>query len=485
MNLTVAPSLYQRRTMVSKQKKIDNHTSSFTGGKANINIQQSNYPKEYYLKNNISFTGYWEEREFMKLEAENPVKWAQTWDYNERKQHYDDLYEEEISRKWTRIGNKKIRAKYDAQFMKEQARVTRILQVVGNIQDKYDDAVKLQKLNEQIRRENAVTEGIKQRINARLNNPNAGIRQSIGGYDDQIEQVNDGFLTPIDIERANIEAYEKMLEEEDKYTSEELKAAKKKAYGVPIPPSALFYGCFGTGKNTFTRSIAAESGCHLEVYAPNTEEDIDAFVMRVRKESRERYLETGQRTIAVINEAERYFNNSGDEFVDDRVANMRDTLDYCSHNPNNGESGACALSFFFTTNYPKKMTDIGILGRDERMPLVVPVGPAEGKDLEGVLKFYIKKHMPQESSFDVDNHDFSKILEALALSDEKGCFNNDRLRAAIEEIRHNYDKDPEKSFRLHLEEGILDGKCKRLSRRNISPAVYNRYYDDLQEIGEG
>ena len=43
----------------------------------------------------------------------------------------------------------------------------------------------------------------------------------------------------------------------------------------------------------------------------------------------------------------------------------------------------------------------------------------------------------------------------------------------------------EKSFRLHLEEGILDGKCKRLSRRNISPAVYNRYYDDLQEIGEG
>ena len=131
------------------------------------------------------------------------------------------------------------------------------------------------------------------------------------------------------------------------------------------------------------------------------------------------------------------------------------------------------------------MTDIGILGRDERMPLVVPVGPADGKDLEGVLKFYIKKHMPQESSFDVDNYDFSKILEALALSDEKGCFNNDRLRAAIEEIRHNYDKDPEKSFRLHLEEGILDGKCKRLSRRNISPAVYNRYYDDLQEIGEG
>ena len=73
MNLTVTPSLYQRQTMVSKQKKINNHTSSFSGGKANINTQQSNYPKEYYLKNNISLKGYWEELDFSKLEEENPV----------------------------------------------------------------------------------------------------------------------------------------------------------------------------------------------------------------------------------------------------------------------------------------------------------------------------------------------------------------------------------------------------------------------------
>ena len=54
------------------------------------------------------------------------------------------------------------------------------------------------------------------------------------------------------------------------------------------------------------------------------------------------------------------------------------------------------------TNYPKDMTEIGLIGRAGRVPLVIPVEPATGDDLKEVLKVHIKRVMPSDSNFDVD-----------------------------------------------------------------------------------
>ena len=165
---------------------------------------------------------------------------------------------------------------------------------------------------------------------------------------------------------------------------------------------------------------------------------------------------------------------------------MRDTLDSCSKLPSNdGILGASAVSFFFTTNYPKDMLDIGILYRKGRMPIVIPVEPATEDDLKEVLKFHIKRVMPEESKFDLENYDFSKILDKLKLSEEKGCYSNDRIREAMDEIRRGYDRNPKNDFITYLEESILDDKCRTLKRRDISPKVYEQYYDDFETIGEG
>ena len=70
-------------------------------------------------------------------------------------------------------------------------------------------------------------------------------------------------------------------------------------------------------------------------------------------------------------------------------------------------------------------------------------------------------------------------------AEKTGYYSNDRIRAALDEIRAAYDKNPEKSFKTHLEEMILDGKSRKLKLRDISPELFEQYYDDYTVIGEG
>lgn len=133
------------------------------------------------------------------------------------------------------------------------------------------------------------------------------------------------------------------------------------------------------------------------------------------------------------------------------------------------------------------MTRIGLLGRDGRIPAVIPVEPATGKDLKEVLKFHIKRVMPEESSFDLDNYDFSRIMKKLNISDDKGCYSNDNIRAAADEIRKIYDKkkkeNPALNFKDCVEYMILKDKCLKFKTRDIDPDTYGKYYEDLDIVG--
>ena len=443
-----------------------------------------------------------EEREaFEKLETTDPLKWAQTWDYNKRKARYDELYKEELSGYFFEsLHKKKVRTKYDSLFVREHEKVTNILQTLKSVQDKVDtaqlkeDAAKAQaRANELVKKELELTKRLEDRINSRLNNPDANINQSIAGYMYQKGAIRDMFLAPVDLEKEYFNLYNDKLKSPELYSQEDINETKQKALNVPIPPSVLFYGCFGTGKTTFARAIAAEAGCYAEEFNPASE-PYDKFVDRALTEARQRYLNEGKRTIIIINEIEEYLNGNADTDTRKRVARMKSTLDNCSKTPfHPGIDGASAATFFFTTNFPKDLMNIGILGRAGKMPLVVPVEPAVGDDLKEVLKFHIKRVMPQESSFDVENYDFTPILDKIDPTrqedskeeKQKGFYSNDRIRAAMDEVRTAYDKNPEKSFKTHLEEMILDEKSRKLKLRDISPELYKQYYDDYEMIGEG
>ena len=67
------------------------------------------------------------------------------------------------------------------------------------------------------------------------------------------------------------------------------------------------------------------------------------------------------------------------------------------------------------------------------------------------------------------------------------CYNLGSCYYDLQQCR----KDPivQKYFitfvKTYLEESILDDKCRTLKRRDISPKVYEQYYDDFETIGEG
>lgn len=171
------------------------------------------------------------------------------------------------------------------------------------------------------------------------------------------------------------------------------------------------------------------------------------------------------------------------KIIDRRVSKMRNILEHCSKLPEEDGTGGSALTFMFTTNHPQKMTNIGLLEKKQRINAVISVEPATGEDLKEVLKFHIKRVMPEESSFDLDNYDFTPIMEKLDISEKKGCYHNGQISGAADEIRTAYDKEPSKSFKEHFENMVLNDKAPSLTKRGLPPKVCNKYYNDLVEVG--
>ena len=303
------------------------------------------YPKNYYLSNQINFGDNFVYGEIVFPEKDpkpiddyelpknpryprwpdkkkDPVGWATKWNEKQAKSYYDRLFE---YRTMGKLLTKKDRLECQAMFEKEKVEAMAIKGLLKRYKSKFQDIENrqaelrnLKQLNEKLIQENKAASEIKQKINVRLNNPNAKINEVIGGYKTQKDMVNEGFLTPVNLEKENIALYNAKLKHKNIHTPQELEEAKNTAYNIAIPPSVLFYGCFGTGKNSFTSAIAAESDCHYEIYDSTSKESIDDFIIRSKEESKERYLTKGQRTIAVINEAERFFNNSGKDVVEQR-----------------------------------------------------------------------------------------------------------------------------------------------------------------------
>lgn len=139
MNLTITPVKIQNNLKLNQASaKAKSNFAPQTMGFDTFVKTQSTQKTVNNNSKNISFKGGMTNDEYEELEKNDSIEWAKRWNYDERKEHYEQKYQDEISGKLTSIGNKKIRAKWNALFASEQTKVTNTLQILSKVQEKVD-----------------------------------------------------------------------------------------------------------------------------------------------------------------------------------------------------------------------------------------------------------------------------------------------------------------------------------------------------------
>ena len=323
-------------------------------------------------------------------------------------------------------------------------------------------------------------------LNKRITNPDGSFADKIAGYDAQVSRIKNGFVRYVDLERYNRSVYFKMCTCRDRYSRDELKEAFSNVKNVPIPPSILIYGPNNVGKDSFVGAMANETGAKVVRYSPLSGQTIDDFLENDVYKSLYDSSYKGQRTIHVIDEPERYFYLSDDPKVKARVEKLKMHLKACSHSSfytdDDGYSGY-ALTFVFTTENPSKLKGIGLIEDEEKMPIIISLPPAEKANLEEVIKFNLKRITPKDGRFLLEDYDYSKILKKLSPS-ERGAYSNEKIKCIFDEVVDDYIARRNVPFRVCLEEGIINEKCKSVRHRDISPSDIAKYQRNLEEVGE-
>ena len=197
-----------------------------------------------------------------------------------------------------------------------------------------------------------IEESVKERLN-----------ENIGGYNKAKSELNTFFITPVLME--------------------------KEGFNTSIPNSILLFGDMASGKRHFALQSAKETDSKLIEMHPEPEEFIKD-ISKELKEARQRYIDTKQRTIILIKDA--------DELLDDSKKNRRCTsymrciLNSCAELPSDDNTNACATTFLFTTNSPQKINS-DILFDKNRINQVIKLQPARNNNLSELMSFYLNQYI--------------------------------------------------------------------------------------------
>lgn len=184
-----------------------------------------------------------------------------------------------------------------------------------------------------------------------------------------------------------------------------------------VQPCVLLYGATGTGKSTFLKAIESMKLDNVAIVRFDENQNIP-FMERFRAAvtaAKQRYFNNQQRTILLMDDAEKYFAMSegeakayyqneldeadwiklktiNDSYTNKYVKDFKSILDELSMIPTDDDidkdSFRSAMSIFITTNHPN-IIDRQLIKRPEKMD-AYHVGPAKGQDLNEVVKFYFK-----------------------------------------------------------------------------------------------
>lgn len=303
---------------------------------------------------------------------------------------------------------------------------------------------------------------------------------------------------------------------------------------IEVPNAVLLYGAPGTGKTSFLRGIKHQTSGKVVVEdfnelgaGKNFPERLNEAISRART----RYLEKGQRTILLMDDAESFmampigdataYKLKFDEGDMTRLVNynkdgtysylFKNLLDKISEVPENyNDQKRAAMTIFITTNYPH-LIDLDLIKRPGKMEKY-PVNPAEGADFQAVLSHYVKSKsrlvniikelamVPDYEDIVVNTKDFtdknkSQIIKLIkdgdvqnlninvdsvpykllskrfSPSENEGAFSNDDIRVIADEAFEKYLDNPSNSFAAYFNQTMMDTK------RSIEPPRLKKFIE--------
>ena len=272
----------------------------------------------------------------------------------------------------------------------------------------------------------------------------------IAGYEAEKQIIRSLYIEPVAMEKADMEA--------------------------KVPNAIMLYGPIGTGKTTFVKAVADETGAKLIEINPDSR-DFTKVIANELNNAKTRYNNEKKRTIIVINEIEELLENTKTNKKNIRA--MKTWLDNCALLPDDDISNASATTFFFTTNHPLDISD-EILLREEKIAKSINLEPAAEDNIKAIIEFYIKQYDKDGTILSGQDIDFDKIVKMLNPSDTEGAYGNDKIKKIVELsfADFNHDIDGEKTFEEYLIERINKAK------RNILPERLQEYKEQIENLCE-
>ena len=199
-----------------------------------------------------------------------------------------------------------------------------------------------------------------------------------------------------------------------------------------IPNAILFYGPTGCGKTTFVKALAEEADCNfiavqcrgtqkdkeqklyetLMGYKDTDEFDDEIVVSGLLDKAQKKFLETGRRTIILIDEFDRFF---GKDVSNNFINMLKGILESCSEDNH--------VTFFLTTNKPQKIPYE--LRNSHRIEPVYPLDPPNKVNTIAVIEHYLQ-------GFNIENLDYNIILSELFKYAPNEIYSNTHLKAICE-----------------------------------------------------
>ncbi len=230
----------------------------------------------------------------------------------------------------------------------------------------------------------------------------------IAGYIEEKSKLQEDFLDKLDDEKSG------------KYIKRE------------IPNAILFYGPTGCGKTTFVKALAEEADCNfIAIQCRGTQKDkeqklyetligynsTDEFGDKIEisgllDKAQKKYLETGKRTIILIDEFDRFF---GKDVSNNFINAMKGILESCSEDNH--------VTFFLTTNKPQKIPYE--LRNSHRIEPIYPLDPPNKTNTVAVIEHYLQ-------GYNIENLDYNAILDELFKYAPNEIYSNTHLKAICE-----------------------------------------------------